>query len=407
MSDVRAVALLAALACFGIVLFAPGIFNDGDTYWHIAAGRWMLDNHAVLRIDPFSFTFAGKPWQTHEWLAQIVIALAYVGLGWNGVALLFATVFALTAGLLGKHLSEKLSGPTLGVTVILSLSLMAGGLLARPHILALLPLEIWTAGLLFARDKGRAPGQSAWRFYVRAFFNPDLCLRSGIGNPLRRQNGSPLAIVRLFIHRRGNGDAFRGRDVTLSVQADGHAGAVQDQRMAASQDHALRSLDAVGRNDVVRSAVARGKNSTASAVPLTRPFLYDTRSNAPSIAVGHGRASAVGGPIGKGPEQRAKAWIAFAFDPLAAMVMLAGIRILWPIKTLDSAMTPAAALVHVPSALARAPVLNEYGFGGYLIFKDLRPFIDGRAELYGQDFLKLYDRLSGMPNDAPLKATLA
>jgi hypothetical protein len=36
------------------------------------------------------------------------------------------------------------------------------------------------------------------------------------------------------------------------------------------------------------------------------------------------------------------------------------------------------------------PVLNDYGFGGYLIFAGIPPFIDGRAELYGDEFIKRY-----------------
>ena len=36
------------------------------------------------------------------------------------------------------------------------------------------------------------------------------------------------------------------------------------------------------------------------------------------------------------------------------------------------------------------PVLNDYGFGGYLIFEGIPPFIDGRAELYGDEFIKRY-----------------
>ena len=29
------------IAVMGAVAFAPPILNDGDTFWHIAAGRWM------------------------------------------------------------------------------------------------------------------------------------------------------------------------------------------------------------------------------------------------------------------------------------------------------------------------------------------------------------------------------
>ena len=38
------------------------IFNDGDVSWHIATGQWILDHRALPHVDPFSFTWAGRPW---------------------------------------------------------------------------------------------------------------------------------------------------------------------------------------------------------------------------------------------------------------------------------------------------------------------------------------------------------
>ena len=42
-------ALFAGLLGFAVAAFAPQIFHDGDTWWHLAAGGWMLDHQAVLR----------------------------------------------------------------------------------------------------------------------------------------------------------------------------------------------------------------------------------------------------------------------------------------------------------------------------------------------------------------------
>lgn len=36
-------------------------------------------------------------------------------------------------------------------------------------------------------------------------------------------------------------------------------------------------------------------------------------------------------------------------------------------------------------------VLNDYGFGGYLIASGVAPFIDGRTELYGEKFFVDHD----------------
>jgi hypothetical protein len=38
-------------------------------------------------------------------------------------------------------------------------------------------------------------------------------------------------------------------------------------------------------------------------------------------------------------------------------------------------------------------VLNDYAFGGYLIWSHVRPFIDGRADVYGDAMLSLYGKL--------------
>jgi hypothetical protein len=35
-------------------------------------------------------------------------------------------------------------------------------------------------------------------------------------------------------------------------------------------------------------------------------------------------------------------------------------------------------------------VFHEYGWGGFLIYRGIAPFIDGRAEMYGDDFMKTY-----------------
>jgi hypothetical protein len=91
-------------------------------------------------------------------------------------------------------------------------------------------------------------------------------------------------------------------------------------------------------------------------------------------------------------ESRAAAWTVAIV--LAAAV---GVRLAAPIVRVDDRSTPRAALAAVPAALARQPVLNAYNFGGYLIFKGVRPFIDGRADMYGDAFVARYVALRSEP----------
>jgi hypothetical protein len=54
-------------------------------------------------------------------------------------------------------------------------------------------------------------------------------------------------------------------------------------------------------------------------------------------------------------------------------------------------ITPARAVAAI-KASGKTHILNSYGFGGYLIAEGVEPFIDGRTELYGKDFVLRHDR---------------
>jgi hypothetical protein len=62
-------------------------------------------------------------------------------------------------------------------------------------------------------------------------------------------------------------------------------------------------------------------------------------------------------------------------------------------------ITPAAALAAVAAHHVRGPVFNSYGFGGYLIFNGVKTFIDGRADFYGDEFIKRWNEAVTLTND--------
>jgi hypothetical protein len=71
-------------------------------------------------------------------------------------------------------------------------------------------------------------------------------------------------------------------------------------------------------------------------------------------------------------------------------VLLLGGRMAVPLHRTDNIASPISALEAVPDAVRARPVFNEYSFGGYLIFAGVRPYIDGRADMYGDDFFRGY-----------------
>lgn len=73
------------------------------------------------------------------------------------------------------------------------------------------------------------------------------------------------------------------------------------------------------------------------------------------------------------------------------LALLIAVRCLVPTARGDDPVTPMRAVASLPAALTTQPVLNAYDFGGYLIFSGIKVFVDGRTDMYGDDFLAKYD----------------
>ena len=81
-SDWLFVALLVWLFMPGAGWF--GLLADGDTGWHIRAGEFILQHHALPRHDLFSFSKPGEPWYAWEWLADAAFATVWRWIGQFG-----------------------------------------------------------------------------------------------------------------------------------------------------------------------------------------------------------------------------------------------------------------------------------------------------------------------------------
>ena len=77
----------------------------------------------------------------------------------------------------------------------------------------------------------------------------------------------------------------------------------------------------------------------------------------------------------------------------AALVVVTRLAI--PLVRVDNGNVPVTALAHVPPQLLSQPVFNEYAFGGYLIFKGVKPYVDGRADMYGDAWVQEYLAIAG------------
>jgi len=127
--------LFALITFIVLCLFSAGrALNDGDTFWHIAAGQRMLADRIILTSDVFSHTAAGKAWTAHEWLAEIVMAAVHSFSGLPGVCIFFFLITSLSFWLLYIVTQKESSGWFAFIFVTLAFVLSFNHLLARPHI---------------------------------------------------------------------------------------------------------------------------------------------------------------------------------------------------------------------------------------------------------------------------------
>jgi hypothetical protein len=131
-------------------------------------------------------------------------------------------------------------------------------------------------------------------------------------------------------------------------------------------------------------------------VGLVAPLLL-APALAPQLrALAAGRSA---GPVDRGLAELAKPASLRGVALAGALLAAVSAAVLHGAAVRSDIAIPAAALAAVEAAHVTGPVLNDYGFGGYLIFSGIPPFIDGRAELYGDEFIRRYVKAMLLESD--------
>ena len=417
---------LAAIALFLFTLaaFSPQVLGDGDTWSHAATGEWIISHGTAPHADPFSHSMAGAPWTAHEWLSEVLLALALRFGGWSGVVLLTGAAAATAALIVGLTAARQLRGAPLILTVAIGLSLVTANLLARPHVLALPLAAAWGAGLLAARDRGRAPPiglaavMIAWANMHGGFifgllligpFALEAVTEAPVGARLlaaRAWATFTLAALAAALVNPYGIDAFLLPFRLMSIENLSRISEWRPQDFSHIGTMELALLTLLGLTLTRRFTMPPIR--AALLIALVAMALQHSRHQvllgilAPMLL-----ARPVAAAIGMGSageEGRRVARVALTAT-VAAALTIGGARLIVPIERIDGAAAPISALSAVPPELRRKPVLNDYGFGGYLIFERVRPFIDGRAELYGDAMMSLYGRLQA-GDDADVASAL-
>jgi hypothetical protein len=411
-NDVALITMMAfAAAC--LMATGPQSLVDGDTGWHIAAGRWILTHRSIPQVDPFSFTYAGHPWVAHEWLSELLMALAYMGAGWSGVLALFGCATGLLFLVVGLQLRRWLRPASAFAALGIALAALLPFMIARPHMLALPLLAIWVATMLRSREENRPPplalaalmtvwanmhGSFVFGLALVAPFTAEAVLEAkgqrlrtalpwigfglasiaaslltphgveGLVFPLKVTNMKVLARIAEWVPARFDKlTIFEPMFLyTLMICL------VRGVRVPAIRLLILLAGLHMALQHVRQQAILAVLAPLLLSEPLGRAFEPSVQLPRPSLASCF---------AGRWRE----------YSPAAAVLLTLffgslALRLYVPFQRPNDEAVPVTAVAHIPATLRKLPVFNEYSFGGLLIFNDIKPYIDGRADMYGDAF---------------------
>lgn len=410
------VLLVTVLALYSYVLMRIQSLGDGDTGWHVAAGKWILSHGSVPHTDIFSFTAPDKAWTAHEWLADVLMGLAHDGAGWSGVLLVYALFMAALGTVLTLYLRRWLSPR---VVALVTAGVVAGlfpFLLARPHVTSWPLLAAWTVALLRAREADRAPPlwtalpMTLWANLHGSFIFGLLLIGPFAAEALFAAPASD----RLRVVRQWALFGFASLFAALLTPYGLHGLLFPFQLTAmpvlgAIEEWLPSDFSSIGVFEVVLLAGLGGCLWLGVRLPAWRLLVVIGLLH---MAFAHTRHQAVfllvSSLLLAEPVARALGSAAPRFDlraELAALrrdvrplfLMLAAIalgmtvwRIAVPAERPDSANVPTTAMAQLHPALKTTRVFNDYSFGGSLALAGVPVYIDGRADMYGQEAMQAY-----------------
>lgn len=407
--------LLEKLVFFVYVLFLPllavsrpGIFRDADVDWHVATGQWIIEHNRVPETDPFSFSMAGAPWVPHEWLADVLYAVAFEAAGYAGLAAVVMSALIALHLVIFLHLRKRI-GPIAILIVLVLLDLALGRfMLARPHVLVWPVVALWTALLIDSRDSNRAPplwlaglmllwvnlhGSFLLGFGIAGLVGLDALIRSRfdarlLGNWLLFGIVSAAASL---VNANGF-SAFVHPLLITGMESLATIGEWRPSRPSADPFFYALLLCVTGFF-LVSGRKVRPVDALLLLILLLMAFTHVRHQTwlliigglilPPVLSPGSG-STALRGPLLSG------AWRAGA---VAAGIGLLAFRAALPMEPGEHRHNPRSLIAAIPPELRGQPVFNDYSFGGRLILAGIRPYIDGRADMYGDAFVQEYRRI--------------
>jgi len=413
------IALIFILA-LGLFAMAARTVTDPDVWWHLRTGQLILQTHHIFRTDPYSFTRAGHVWVNHEWLSQVLMFSVYRWLGYAGLIFVFAAIVAAAFFVIFLRCEARPYFAALITAWGAAASAATWGV--RPQMLSLLFASIFL--LLLERSSLRSRLLGWLPPLTLLWVNLHAGYALGIGLIGLFLCGEILNVV--FGAEAWSSVATRLKQLSLALvvciavvplNPNGvrmytypwqtlSSSAMQQyiQEWASPNFHQALYLPFLLMVLALLAALAYSpKRLRPLDFLLLAVTLYAALRSVRHIPI----FVLVAAPIlsrlihailQQWPEknkQDTHSQVKPAFN--AALMLGIALFAFWRINFIvrsqpaaEARNFPAAAVSFLAANHPPAPLLNHYNWGGYLIWKlypQYRVFVDGRADLYGDDFL--------------------
>lgn len=441
---------------------------DTDTWWHLSAGKWMVTNEEIIQVDHFSFTRGGTSWEYPGWLAQLLMYAAFLLGDLLGLNLLAALLVVLVYIVVWF----SLEGLPLVRAFIIVLSASASSVFwsMRPHLFSFLFSAVFI--LILERNRKNA-GNRLWLLPVVMLVWGNMHGGFAVGfllmgvyaiaelyhlTQLALQDSPPLAAF-----SRGMGAVLRKFTapvvaciLALALNPTGPAMILYPFKMIYQDIH--KQINEWQSPDfhllnmqvflflffLLCLVLIRSKQKVElREFLLTFGFgfmaFYSARNiQIFSIVVLPVLATHITAqlkPLLKSSSP--PAFSAAVSNVINAVLVLVLIFIVIVVRApffsqqygeeANASFLPVEAIDYLAAQKLPAPVYNNYGWGGYFIWRlypAYQSFVDGRADLFGdeilQDYLSVYNAAEAwpdlvdewgiatflVPNDAPVRFAL-
>jgi hypothetical protein len=426
----RLVVAILFVALFAMAVRAP---VDTDTWWHLRAGQVTLESGSILRTDLFSHTRYGTPWINHSWLSQVVLYWLFHNFSYAGLGLWMAALVAVA--FLFVYLQMEGDPFSRAFIVILAAATSSTIWVARPQLFSFLLTAVVAYVLYLFKWRGAnrlwllLPIFVLWAnlhagyalgfmvlaaFVVGEVFNRLLALVAPGDDPVVSWRGigmvigvAALSTVLLVLTPYGT------RMWTYYLDTVG-IGALQDfiQEWQSPDFHPLYTHPFIWLLLATLAAMGlSGRRADGTDLALVGMFTYASllagRNFGPfalvTAPVLSRHVTALLTRLGWSGWLRAvgRSSVVRGVINLVLLLMVVGLALVkvWTPLTLafnereQRKSLPVDAAAWILDNRPVGEMFNPYNWGGYLIWS-LYPhylvFVDGRTDLYGDEFLRQY-----------------